>query len=348
MDKKSSASKAAKEFSKLGASKGGKARANVLTQEERSEIARNAVRTRWKKEGKLKDTKSANLNKTQPVEKALAPEMPYSLFKGNLTIGNFDMECHVLNNFKRVLTQRTMVRVLTTGRDSGNLIPYLEGNPLIDKELILGEKIPFKISKNLEANGYEATVLIDICDRYIELSERVEIKESQENLVRQSKAIIRACAKVGIIALIDEATGFQKYRKKQSLQLKLQAFIADEMQVWAKMFPDEFWFELARLEGIRYSPRSRPLRWGRYIMMFVYDAIDSDVGKELRKKNPKPHFLKNHHMWLKEFGRDKVNNQIQQVIAIMKLCKNMEDFRRNFKKVFKKSSSQMELFADYY
>ncbi|HDY67695.1 MAG: hypothetical protein JYX80_12575 [Candidatus Scalindua sediminis] len=97
------------------------------------------------------------------------------------------------------------------------------------------------------------------------------------------------------------------------------------------MFPDDFCFELARLEGIRYSPHSRPLRWGSYIMIFVYDAIDSDVGDELRKKNPSPCLLKNHHQWLKDFGRDKVNNQIQQVIVIMKLCKDMEDFKGKLK-----------------
>ncbi len=158
----------------------------------------------------------------------------------------------------------------------------------------------------------------------------------QKNLIKQAEIVIRASAKLGIIALIDEATGFQKYRAKHALQLKLQAFIADEMQAWARMFPDDFCFELARLEGIRYSPRSRPLRWGRYIMIFVYDAIDSDVGDELRKKNPSPCFLKNQHQWLKDFGRDKVNNQIQQVIAIMKLCKDMEDFKGKFKKFLRK------------
>jgi hypothetical protein len=46
---------------------------------------------------------------------------------------------------------------------------------------------------------------------------------------------------VGIIALVDEATGYQKVREKQALQLKLQAFIAEDMQEWAKLFPDEFW-----------------------------------------------------------------------------------------------------------
>jgi hypothetical protein len=76
-------------------------------------------------------------------------------------------------------------------------------------------------------------------------------------------------------------------------------------------------------------------------MMFVYDAIDKDVGKELRKKNPNPRFLSNHHQWLKEFGRSKVNDQIQRVITIMKLCEDMDDFKAKFAKVFKKSPLQM-------
>jgi hypothetical protein len=108
------------------------------------------------------------------------------------------------------------------------------------------------------------------------------------------------------------------------------------------MFPDEFWFELARLEGIHYSPRNRPLRWGKYVMAFVYDSIDGDVGKKLREINPDPHFKQNHHQWLREFGRDKVHDQLQRVITIMKLCDDMTDFKKKFSRVFKKSPLQTE------
>jgi hypothetical protein len=169
------------------------------------------------------------------------------------------------------------------------------------------------------------------------------LKSSQIKLAKQAAIILRSCAKIGIIALIDEATGYQQFRAKRELQLKFQAFIADELQEWARMFPDEFWLELARLEGIHYSPRSRPLRWGKYVMMFVYDAIDPDVGKQLRAKNPNPHFRENHHQWLKQFGRQRVNDQIQRVVAVMKLCDDMDDFRKKFAKVFRKTPLQFEL-----
>jgi hypothetical protein len=60
-------------------------------------------------------------------------------------------------------------------------------------------------------------------------------------------------------------------------------------------------------------------------MMFVYDAINPDIGQHLREINPDPHYLKNHHQWMKKFGREKVRDQIMQVLPVMKLCTNMKE-----------------------
>ena len=180
-------------------------------------------------------------------------------------------------------------------------------------------------------------MLVEICEMYLDARTAGTLRKSQEKIAATAEIIIRACAKVGIIALVDEATGYEKLRQKQALQIKLQAFIAEDMQEWVKVFPDEFWLELARLEGIRYSPRNRPLRWGKYVMAFVYDAIDGDVGKKLREINPNPHHRQNHHQWLKQYGKESVHRQIGSVIAIMKLCDDIEEFKRKFAKVFAKN-----------
>jgi hypothetical protein len=76
-------------------------------------------------------------------------------------------------------------------------------------------------------------------------------------------------------------------------------------------------------------------------MIFVYDAIDDDVGRQLRMKNPNLHFLQNHHQWLKKYGQDKLRSQIDKVVTIMKLCENMEEFRAEFARVFKKTPLQV-------
>lgn len=343
-------SKAGKDLAVLGASKGGRARASVLSPEQRSEIARNAVKARWaKQKGEVADGGQVSEVPDHPekmgkIEKRQVSNIPASLFQGKLQIAGEEFVCHVLNNLKRVMAQREIVRILT-GIEKGGIDRYLTAQnlrPYINKDKILSQTIRFSIpGTNLEGNGFEATLLLDICDAYLRARDDDALQESQEHLARKAETITRACAKVGIIALIDEATGFQKYRAERELQFKLQAFIADDMQEWARMFPEEFWLELARLEGIRYSPRSRPLRWGRYVMMFVYDAIDPDVGNQLRKINPDPHFLQNHHQWLKKFGRDRVRDQILQVIPVMRLCRNIKEFREKFGYVFKNTPLQL-------
>jgi hypothetical protein len=343
LNEKTNTGQEARKWSELGASKGGRARANVLTSEERSEIARQAVRTRWLKAGKLKQPEIAEETVNEKIAKEEeTSQLPSSWFRGTLEMGDLKLECHVLDDGRRVLTQREVVRAISGGRESGNLSRYLERNPLTAKGFQAGPVIRFTIpGSNLTPIGYEATLLIEICDKYLEARDKKLLKGRQYNLAAHAETIIRACAKVGIIALIDEATGYQKVRSEVALRLKVQAFIADDLQEWARMFPEEFWYELARLEGVRYSARSRPLRWGRYVMMFVYDAIDPEIGQELRKRNPDPHFKQNHHQWLKKFGRDKVHDQIQRVVTIMKLCDDMDDFREKFARVFRKSPLQL-------
>ena len=355
-------SSAARKLSKLGASKGGRARASVLTPEERKEIGRKAIQARWAKRkisdsladglgaltesGEAPDLVEQVLESPDRHSKALKklaniPGLPIALFPGKLSMGNEQFSVYVLDNGKRVMAQREVVRILT-GHVKGDLGRYLESQSLrdyIDAEEISKQTIKFRIpGTQYIGMGYEATLLLDICDAYLRAREAGSLASNQHDIAKQAEIITRACAKVGIIALIDEATGYGAFKKKQEYQLKLQAFIAEDLQDWAVMFQHEFWFELARLEGVHYSPRSRPLRWGKYIMAFVYDAVDSDVGKELRKKNPDPHFKQNHHQWLKEFGRQKVHDQIERVITVMKLCNDMTEFREKFAKVFKKSA----------
>jgi len=157
-------------LSARGASKGGRARASVLTPEERSEIARRAVQARWMKAGKARGlTEEAPGETPQQVEVGGPEELPYSMFAGPLTIGDVTFECHVLSNRQRVLTQREVVRVLSGGRDSGNLTRYLERNPLYKGEMLDGRTVQFRLPGSATlATGYDAEILVEICELYLD------------------------------------------------------------------------------------------------------------------------------------------------------------------------------------
>ena len=108
-----SKNKNAAALSKLGAAKGGKARANVLTKEERSEIARKAVRARWVKAGKtfddnaLEDAEAAGDRKTADSgPKGASMEKPYAMFAGKVHLGPLELEAYVLSDGRRVFKQR--------------------------------------------------------------------------------------------------------------------------------------------------------------------------------------------------------------------------------------------------
>jgi hypothetical protein len=111
---------------------------------------------------------------------------------------------------------------------------------------------------------------------------------------------LSSCAKVGLIALIDEATGYQHEREENALQLKLRAFIADELRNWEKTFPDELWEEFGRLTKWKGKLHHRPKWWGKLVLELIYDALDPDIAEHLKNNKPKPRFGQNYHQWLTE------------------------------------------------
>jgi P63C domain len=342
------AREAGRALSKLGAAKGGRARAESLPAEERREIARRAARARWAKEGKAADNDKAD------QEDLLAPLVaprsrpgsdvtarPYSMFSGTLHIADVAVQCHVLDDSRRVLTQREVVRALSGGRVSGS---YLQRIPGYDVATLQSKVIQFSDPRASPNNhGFEATLLTEICEAYLDARAAGSLHPSQRDIALAAEMIVRACARVGIIALVDEATGYQEVRARNALQVKLQLFIAEQMGEWAKRFPDEFWIELARLEGIKYSGRNRPWRWGKYVMKFVYSAIDPDVAKKLASVNPDPAKGHNHHQLLTGFGQKQLNDHLQQVVAVMRLSGDMDDFKRKFTRAFPKAGYAVQL-----
>jgi P63C domain len=186
-----------------------------------------------------------------------------------------------------------------------------------------------------KATGYEAALLIEICRAYLSARDDQAITKRQIPLVKKADAIIRSCAQTDINDLIDKVTGYQKVKEENTIWSALKACIADKVQEWEKMFPDDFWSELARLECVDDSPGNRFTRWGNYITAFVYDAVDDDFANELRSDNPYAFFSQDQNQWLKNYNRNKVRKHLIQVTSVMKTCKDLADFRDKFSYVFR-------------
>jgi hypothetical protein len=96
-----------------------------------------------------------------------------------------------------------------------------------------------------------------------------------------------AWATVGIIALIDEATGYQDFRARDALAKIIERFVAKEIQPCVRTFPPEFYKQIFRLYGWDYYENcGRPGVLGHITTNLVYKRLAPQVLDELRKKIP--------------------------------------------------------------
>lgn len=315
---------AAKAMSLLGSSKGGKARAAKLSPEERSEIARNAVRARWKK------SNSADVAHVPPTSEK---PLPVASWKGMLNITDVELPCYVLDNGQRVIGRVSFTEMLSGFKYQGDLEGYIRSRnlqPYINKDAVVARMISFRLPEveqlGRDVKGLPTDLIIDVCQslmKALEASYRDEVKLTprQQSMAIKASMFLSACAKVGLDALVDEATGYQYKREEDALQVKLRAYLAEEMRKWERTFPEELWYEFARLTNWKGSVTRRPKYWGNLVMKLVYEYLDPDVAKWLKDNAPKPQKGQNYHQWLSaQFGLRKLVEHIWMVIGISKTC----------------------------
>jgi hypothetical protein len=310
-------------MTQTGRSKSGSARAAALTPERRSEIARKAA-----------------LARHEPLHNVLAgsPDRP-------LRIGNVEIECYVLDDGSRVLTQASMLRALGRSRSipggasdlsDSALPPILQARSLRDHipdHLIeQAQPIDFRLPNQVRARGYRAELLPAICDIYLAARRAKGFPKNQEHIAAQAEILVRALAHVGIIALVDEATGYQDARAKNALAQILEAYVAAELQRWVKTFPQAYYKELFRLKDLDFDPSSvkKPKYFGHLTNDIVYDRLAPGVKDELKAAQKKADRSSKLHQHLTpDIGHPALREHLGSVVAIMKLSPNWDTFKTN-------------------
>ena len=280
------------------------------------------------------------------VAKAMMPKAKAAViaarYGGILAIGDLQIPCYVLEDGTRVIHQRGMVNALGmsrggSSRGGGDRLAHFVAqktlSPYVSRELEAVTKQPllFKTDRGAKAYGYDATVLADICEAVLEARKQGDLSKQQTHIADKAEILIRAFARVGIVALVDEATGFQKDRGHDALRLLLEQYIADGLQKWIHTFPDSFFAELDRLyDNAPTTSRSRPQYYGKFINKYVYDPIEHGYVKaELDKLNITDEGKRRarFHQWLTDEGRTILTRQIGKVEGIMEMCDDIEHFK---------------------
>ena len=171
------------------------------------------------------------------------------------------------------------------------------------------------------------------------------LTERQREMAVNASMFLAACAKLGLDALIDEATGYQYDRAKDALEVKLRAYLEDEVRKWEKTFPDELWIEFARLTNWKGSVTNRPKYWGKLVMELVYEYLDPDVAKWLKENAPAPKHGQNYHQWLtSQYGLKRLVEHIWKLIGIASTCHNMSELRTKMAELHGRQAVQLTLY----
>lgn len=301
----------------MGREKGGIAVAEKMTADQRKERSMKGVAAREYKKN-----------------------LPIAEYEGKLSIGENELDVAVIDGDIRVIKQQAVfdaldrpvrgtIRQLNTPvfMDAKNLQPFIsdELNGIVNK-------IEYVDKKGNVQSGYNATILPLVADLYLKVRAEKKLHVSQIPTAIKAEILVRALAKVGITALVDEATGYQEARNKNALAKIFEAFVAQELQPWIKTFPDDFYKELFRLYNMPYPPINgtvkRPSFFGHVTNKVIYKKLAPEILPELKKQAAKigKKNTRLHQTLTPEKGHPDLLRLVSSVTTIMKLSKDREDF----------------------
>ena len=307
--------------------KGGKSRASHMTAEERREAAQRAAQARW----------SANL-----------PRATHGSSDRPLKIGDIAIPCYVVQSGEkvmRVIVQAGMIEALgmvkggSSHKGGTRLAKFASQDrlkPFVSNDLIQRTQSPvrFLTTSGTSALGFEADILAELCEAVIEAKNQNALTAKQKHVAERCWILYRGFARVGIDALIDEATGYQFVRPNDELRKILERYISKELARWVLTFQSDFYREMYRLRKWSLNPDShkKPSVVAKYTIDLVYDRIHPDLLRELKstragwEESGGRKGGKLHQFLTIEAGHPRLKQHIEGVIMIMRFAKSWEQF----------------------
>lgn len=325
---------------------GGESRAAKLSSEDRRAIARKAAESRW------------------------GADLPRATHDGPLQLGDATLMAAVLSNGKRLIVQGTMLTAIgrsrtpkagTGGSVNVDGLPFFLSaevlKPFITDELMLSTTpIFFRLKGGQRAVGYDALLLQMVCQVYQDLRESLMKKLAKgdkkqvsdakriyaryEHIVAKCDSLSRGFSQRGIIALVDDATGYQADMARDEITKILEKYISPKLMPWTRKFPHDFFREAYRLLGWEYrlGQVKHPSYMGHFINKYVYGLLPPGVLEELKARSPKNEKGNRSNklwMWLTEHtGEPHLDKILASDVTMMQLSDSKEHFEHNFQRIY--------------
>ena len=229
----------------------------------------------------------------------MSVEILKTTHEGILKIGDKQLEVAVLENGQRIIKQASVFKALDRPprgnarvigipvfMDAKNLQPHIDA----DLKAVIN-KVDYIDLKGKKQQGFDANILPLVSELYLKARDAGDITQSNQlTTAKQAEILMRALARVGITALVDEATGYQDVRMKDALNELLNKILLEEAKKYIVTYPLELykqWFRLNNWEWKPENAQKKPGIIGKWTNELIYDRLAPGLLKELRRKNPK-------------------------------------------------------------
>lgn len=301
-----------------------KARANALTPEERSAIARRAALARH--------------------------GLPKAIAEGAIIIGDVRIPCAVLDDASntRVLTQEGFLEAIgRAGKAKGGEGATVDGmpaflraknlEPFISNELVAStshiEFVPLRgPGYQGRAFGYRATLLPNVCWVYQDALVAQKLLPSQKHIGEACRLFLKALTNHAIDDLVDIATGFEDIRKRKAIDEIIKKYVQVDAQKWVMMFDMEFYRQIFRLNGWPFNPEStaRPGVIGHWTND-IYDRLAPGITPVLHQKvkrndKGKPIQKLGWHLTPEE-GKPRLRELLEGIKLLMRMSNTWVEFK---------------------
>lgn len=315
-----------------GKAKGGKARAKALSPDQRKQIAQQAASVRWskKEQDRAADESPRVLESFKSVLDIAGTKIPCAIVMGPQGVQRVLSESGIA---EAILGTRSGAskRLKKAAEDGGEVLPIFVApgqlKPFISAEMMEGVLKPIDyLDGDRIVRGYDAGILAAVCNVWLKAREKGALQPQQEPKAQKAEILTRALAETGIVALVDEATGYQRVRPQNALQAYLELVIRRELAAWAKKFPDEFYENIYKLKGWTWPgmSKNRYSVVAHYTNDLVYERLGPGILNELVRKTPKnekgyrPTKL---HQWLTEdIGDPMLAQHMHSILMFQRLA----------------------------
>ncbi len=299
---------------------GGHARAEALSAEARRSIAKKAAIGRWG----LHATHKGNFKKEFGI----------------------DVDCYVLDDEQKtaVISQRGMGETLGLGKGGSRLprfiqrsriAPYLgpEQAEKLEKPLVFQG---YPAGPNVLVNGYDVTILIDICKAVIQAQSEGKLPKRQEYVAKQAHVILNASAKAGIKGLVYALAGYDQTKEETIAAFKF--FVREEAREYEREFPPQLYEEWYRLYELPKPEKNKPWKFKQLTVNQVYYPLARSNGKILDlvrfQRAKSGEHSKKLFQFLAEIGVKALRTHLGQLLGIAQVSDDKAEYEKRVTKVF--------------